>query len=89
MNSQWVKSLPSKPKPTGNRSDKDSEVKGNGKEPPHFDIMLEYWSDKAGFKRESLLSTDDSIETSVVAVPDSQAQKGSLPRHKTETQFVS
>ena len=87
MNSLWATSLPSKPKLTGNHE--DSEVEGNGKEPPHFDIMFKYCSDKAGFKRESLLSTDDSIETSVVAVPDSQAEKGSFPRHKTETQFVS
>ncbi|ETV75296.1 hypothetical protein H257_10479 [Aphanomyces astaci] len=54
MKTEWSVSKTSLPSPTGNLSKPQL--------PMHYDIMLEYWGTKAGFKRESLMSTDDCIE---------------------------
>ncbi|KAG9406352.1 hypothetical protein AC1031_002671 [Aphanomyces cochlioides] len=55
MKSEWSTSKPSTPMPTGNGK--------LAKQPCNMDIMLEYWSEKRGMQRESLLSTDDEQTT--------------------------
>ncbi|ETV66228.1 hypothetical protein H257_17270 [Aphanomyces astaci] len=54
MKSEWSLSKPSLASPTGNAT--------KPPQPIHFDAMLEYWGDKIGYKRESLMSTDDISE---------------------------
>ncbi|KAG9406203.1 hypothetical protein AC1031_020407 [Aphanomyces cochlioides] len=54
MKSEWSKSNPSTPLPTGNDSARFV--------PAHYDVMLEYWGDKDGYRRESLMTTDDGFE---------------------------
>ncbi|RHY11768.1 hypothetical protein DYB36_001829 [Aphanomyces astaci] len=54
MKSEWSLSKPSLASPTGNAT--------KPPQPMHFDVMLEYWGDKIGYKRESLMSTDDVSE---------------------------
>ncbi|KAG9397931.1 hypothetical protein AC1031_016349 [Aphanomyces cochlioides] len=51
MKADWAMSNPSLPAQTGN----DAKCI----QPAYFDIMMEYWSDKKGYQRESLFSTDD------------------------------
>ncbi|RHZ39690.1 hypothetical protein DYB26_014751, partial [Aphanomyces astaci] len=54
MKSEWSLSKPSLASPTRNET--------KPPQPMHFDVMLEYWGDKIGYKRESLMSTDDVSE---------------------------
>ncbi|CAK4679204.1 unnamed protein product [Aphanomyces euteiches] len=53
LKSEWACSTPKKQKPTGN----------DVLQPPpaYYDLMQEYWGSKQGYRRESLLSTDDTI----------------------------
>ncbi|KAG9404993.1 hypothetical protein AC1031_004096 [Aphanomyces cochlioides] len=51
MKADWAMSNPSLPAQTGNDA--------KGIQPAYFDIMMEYWSDKKGYQREPLFSTDD------------------------------
>ncbi|ETV63810.1 hypothetical protein, variant [Aphanomyces astaci] len=50
MKAAWVISKPSSPSQTGNAALSPL--------PLHYDVMLEYWSAKKGYQRESLMSTD-------------------------------
>ncbi|ETV74869.1 hypothetical protein H257_10908 [Aphanomyces astaci] len=52
LKTEWSMSKPSLPAPTGN-------VKKVAL-PQFYDVMLEYWGEKVGFQRESLMSTDDA-----------------------------
>ncbi|ETV65969.1 hypothetical protein H257_17447 [Aphanomyces astaci] len=52
MKSAWSLSKPSNAIETGNAP--------SAPLPPHYDVMLEYWSDKKGYQRESLMSTDEN-----------------------------
>ncbi|RHY13987.1 hypothetical protein DYB32_010882 [Aphanomyces invadans] len=60
LQDKWSTSKPSNPQPTGNK--KATKV------PSNYDIMLEYWSERKGLQRESLLSTDD--ESREAAMPN-------------------
>ncbi|KAF0748214.1 hypothetical protein AaE_007426, partial [Aphanomyces astaci] len=51
MKTEWSISKPSLPSPTGNCALQPV--------PMHYDVMLEYWGEKAGYQREALMSTDD------------------------------
>ncbi|ETW05277.1 hypothetical protein H310_04235 [Aphanomyces invadans] len=51
MKTEWSLSKPSLAAPTGNTP--------LALEPLHYEVMLEYWGEKVGFQRESLMSTDD------------------------------
>ncbi|CAK4179851.1 unnamed protein product, partial [Aphanomyces euteiches] len=51
----WSTSRPSNPTPTGNQTKADSL-------PSHYDIMVEYWSEKRGMQRDNLASTDDVMK---------------------------
>ncbi|KAF0746690.1 hypothetical protein AaE_008023, partial [Aphanomyces astaci] len=62
MKTEWSASKPSLPSPTGNLS--------KAQLPMHYGIMLEYWRTKVGYKRESLMSTDDYIEDDNVVLLD-------------------
>ncbi|ETV74818.1 hypothetical protein H257_10879 [Aphanomyces astaci] len=51
MKTEWSLSKPTLPAPTGNSPQTLL--------PLDYDVMLDYWGEKAGFRRESLMSTDD------------------------------
>ncbi|KAH9146712.1 hypothetical protein LEN26_004935 [Aphanomyces euteiches] len=56
LKSEWSLSRPTASLPTGNC---DLRPK-----PAHYDLMMEYWGEKLGYQRESLMATDDMNEAS-------------------------
>ncbi|KAF0750648.1 hypothetical protein AaE_006635 [Aphanomyces astaci] len=57
MKTEWSLSKPTLPAPTGNSP--------RALLPLHYDVMLDYWGEKAGFRRESLISTDDTSDEEI------------------------
>ncbi|KAF0724528.1 hypothetical protein Ae201684P_012628 [Aphanomyces euteiches] len=57
LKAAWALSKPSIPGPTGNEDSMPM--------PQDYDVMLEYWGDKLGFQRDSLMSTDAITSESV------------------------
>ncbi|KAG9415178.1 hypothetical protein AC1031_008611 [Aphanomyces cochlioides] len=62
MKAAWSLSKPSNPSPTGNDCKPPL--------PANFEIMQEYWGSKAGYRRESLMSTDDSNDDELASKHD-------------------
>ncbi|KAG9412324.1 hypothetical protein AC1031_015250 [Aphanomyces cochlioides] len=58
LQQEWSKSNPSLPTPTGNVPLE--------KPPAYFDIMMEYWGSKPGYRRETLMSSDPQAASSGV-----------------------
>ncbi|CAK4670427.1 unnamed protein product, partial [Aphanomyces euteiches] len=54
MKSEWSKSKPNAPKQTGNEFSRLM--------PAHYDLMLEYWGNRVGYRRDSLKTTEVAIE---------------------------
>ncbi|OQR80929.1 hypothetical protein ACHHYP_16995 [Achlya hypogyna] len=86
LRTAWSTSKLSNPAATGNLRPTNP--------PSHYDIMLEYWSEKPGMQRETLASTDDVAETDSsedddsksVVVLDGDSNEESTPakkKHKT------
>ncbi|KAF0707564.1 hypothetical protein AaE_013548 [Aphanomyces astaci] len=77
LKTAWSTSKPTLPGPTGNEAKQAP--------PQYYDIMLEYWGDKVGFQRESLMSTDDvDKEEPKILDVDSADEKPATKRAKRE-----
>ena len=54
MKSEWSKSKPNAPKQTGNEFSRLM--------PAHYDLMLEFWGNKVGYRRDSLMTTETDFD---------------------------